>query len=113
MPLTACGFGFSHLLFVYSHCKQSFWSFLVFMGMKKKLEGLILWYVAISDLRSPSYTRTRIIAHIGHQLIYWREQPNKLLTTIPVSKDATNAAWVSEAHMTAGHDQEVGITGDA
>jgi hypothetical protein len=84
------------------------------MGMKKKLEGLnTLVRSYFRRLTLPSYTRTRIIAHIGHQLIYWREQPKKLLTTIPVSKDATNATWVSEAHMTAGHDQEVGITGDA
>ncbi|KFY90498.1 hypothetical protein V500_05158 [Pseudogymnoascus sp. VKM F-4518 (FW-2643)] len=62
-----------------------------------------------------STTRTSHIAHSSQltahssQLIYWREQQKQQSP----SPNATNAPWVSEAHMTAGHDQEVGITGDA
>lgn len=86
---------------------------------KNKLEGLRLWYVLhhIAKLRCvrvnqrethPSYSE-----HTAHLLARANNKHHNPRPSAPNAiTNATDATWVSEAHMTAGHDQEVGITGD-
>lgn len=77
---------------------------------KKRLEGLILWYVPLEGVlervrvneEASPHTKLQLVHRT--QLIYWLARATK-------QSQSANATWVSEAHMTAGHDQEVGITG--